>query len=676
MPDNIELEIAIAEQEALAKYRMSSADPFPVVAPPPQTSFGEDFSANLTAAANTINPFADEAAAGIRSVLPGYQSYDEELAAIRGGEAAHSEARPYQSGASSVIGALASAPFIPTTVMKGAPLGINALRALAEGIGLGGVYGFGNAEGGLDERVEGAGKSAALSGAMSGALPLVGAAAKGVGGEFLKHGLNVQRSDAAKAARFLPKGSAERPLEDAIEGANSRGIFGVFDDPANTIMKNETAIHELGEQSTGILTAADKVGKSDTLPDFVIAKKFINKNPLDADALDKQLGERVGLIQREWDGTLSGLNKLKQGFYRRAYEQTTDSSDLDKMIAADMRQFIETRAGQILDPESAAQLRSTNATQGEHLTLRDLLEKENDRGQMAGGVPKMLRRMTVSPLGGAAVGAGASIATGNPLPLAGAVVASALGTRPGQMMMAKGAKALGSSAEAAAAAPGGINALSQLSAYLSGKGSSPTDAHAQGLPGDTAQAGDLSGIQSPRSNTVARQSGKAVQLLSAMSSSLNSASPQPGNQAPPAQFPRSSEAIRQNPEAFLQSAAALSRGNPQLMADIQSVLKEPNETKRDMALMNLASTMPQLFQPSPYRSLWNGRIYDPEEVALYIDQARSEHSAGRIDANQLARSISAMNRDGSIVQAQPQPPRQPQQVRLPTPPGQVQQYAY
>lgn len=132
--------------------------------------------------------------------------------------------------------------------------------------------------------------------------------------------------------------------------------------------------------------------------------------------------------------------------------------------------------------------------------------------------------------------------------------------------------------------------------------------------------------------------------------------------AMPPMLPRSS-AIFQNPQALVQAVARASGGNPQLMHDVQSVLSEPNSSKRDMAMMELTKMLPNLFEPSPYKSLWNGRIADPMEQKMYVDDLKSKHRSGQIDANYLAKSISAANADGTVLPPPPPiPPTREQPV--------------
>lgn len=139
---------------------------------------------NLVAAADAASfGFADEGAAALRSVLPGFKDYDSELAAIRGRMKDYSEVHPYQSLASSLVGG--AAPIVAAEVASGGAATPAVVPSLSRAVGqgakagatYGGLYGFGSGEGGLQSRAVnslvqsllGAGFGGALGGAGYGA---------------------------------------------------------------------------------------------------------------------------------------------------------------------------------------------------------------------------------------------------------------------------------------------------------------------------------------------------------------------------------------------------------------------------------------------------------------------------------------------------------------------------
>lgn len=126
-------------------------------------------------------------------------------------------------------------------------------------------------------------------------------------------------------------------------------------------------------------------------------------------------------------------------------------------------------------------------------------------------------------------------------------------------------------------------------------------------------------------------------------------------QQPPPVFPRDTNALLQNKDAFLATVQQIS---PDLVDDVQVALSQPNEARRDVMLSELAKGFPQLFSPSPYYSLWNNRINDVKERPLYADELRTRHKRGEFDANHWAAASSALNSDGTVMPAPP--PVQPQ----------------
>lgn len=404
----------------------------------PPESFGRRFANNLVAAANTINPFGDEGAAALRSMLPGYSSYDEELAAIRGGQTAHAEKHPYQAGASSVIGALATAPLLPSAIAGRASMLGKLGQAAAEGAGYGALYGAGNAEDGT--RLEAA-KEGAFDGAI--AAPVLTGIGEGLSkglsrasDDFLKMALNVQRSDLQQAAKFAGKRAAEEsPLLPAIKGARERGLFKGAPSAEEIIETNNEFIQELGGKVSSVLKQADAVQTDVVIPTFQRAQSYIAQRPYEAESLAAQLKRRLATINQEWDGSVSGANDLKQKLYRISYKNNTESSGLDKAIASDLKTFIEEQADDLLGSEAAEVVRNTNAQIGEHLTLDKLLQKSKFQNEMPGGLAKGLRRAVVSPIGGGAAGGLGYLITGDPDYAYAGVAGAALASRPGQFAL-------------------------------------------------------------------------------------------------------------------------------------------------------------------------------------------------------------------------------------------------
>lgn len=295
-----------------------------------------------------------------------------------------------------------------------------------------------------------AGLGASIAG--PGAARVASKVATGAADEFLKGALNVQRSDLAKAEKYVPTGqkikNSESTLMRALRGVQERGLFKGGTQISEIGERNRAAIGSLGDEVTNILGDADtaqKVQKSFGFPAFDNVRKFLKAHPHEEDALREQFHNRLGVILKNWDNSISGANKEKQALYNIGYEgaAANDSRGLDRAIASDFRQFIESESGKLLGPGAAEKIKSTNATQGQHLAIEDLLLKNKYQEEMPGGAAKGLRRMIVSPVGGGALGLGASAVTGNPMFALAGLLGSAATTRGGQFAISKGLRKAG-----------------------------------------------------------------------------------------------------------------------------------------------------------------------------------------------------------------------------------------
>ncbi len=150
------------------------------------------------------------------------------------------------------------------------------------------------------------------------------------------------------------------------------------------------------------------------------------------------------------------------------------------------------------------------------------------------------------------------------------------------------------------------------------------------------------------------------QALGAAGSLARIGAQQQAPNAPMQPLPRTTEFITQNPQAILQRAFQMSGGNQQLLQDLQVVLSEQNPTKKRMALMEFSKMLPGLFVASPFKSEWDGQIQDKEERDLFADELERLQRKGEVDPTFLAKQLSALNADGTIL------PR-PQPVQMPGP---------
>lgn len=270
----------------------------------------------------------------------------------------------------------------PSALIPGGSIG----SKIASVVGGGGAAGVTKALGGS----EGAQAIASLFGSVAAPVGssaisrLFGDAAKAVAPMTVEQ--QIAKTLGATAKDVASAGGKEG-LEGAIQAGLSRGVLS-GDDVAVWSSSADDAISSLGDEVSNILASADKVGKEVALPDFSKATSFIEKNPFQKEALTDQLNRRVSSLIDLWDGSVTGLNKLKQGLYKIAYSGGTDSKLLDRAIASDIKGAIESHAASTLGDEAATAVKSLNAEQGKLLTLSDLFERAMNKEaakEMRGG---------------------------------------------------------------------------------------------------------------------------------------------------------------------------------------------------------------------------------------------------------------------------------------------------
>lgn len=123
--------------------------------------------------------YADEASAFMNS-LPntvglGGKSYTENLAQERAQDKAFREAHPYIAGAANIAGNLGSAIALAPTIGIGASFPATVMRFAGLGGGLGAIQGFGEGEGGFQNRLKQAGSEGVMGAIGGAAVPFAGA---------------------------------------------------------------------------------------------------------------------------------------------------------------------------------------------------------------------------------------------------------------------------------------------------------------------------------------------------------------------------------------------------------------------------------------------------------------------------------------------------------------------
>lgn len=269
---------------------------------------------------------------------------------------------------------------------------------------------------------------------------------RGTAQDLERSALGVLRSDVRKARKYAPKSATgESPLTASIEQARNQGIFKGATDPVSVLEKNQGYIDDAADKVSTIIKDADsaRVAANDTIvPSFSNAREFVkNAAPGTRERLANQLDNFEKEFADTWDGSIEYAQGVKKQLNKKGYSGLTDSKDLDKAIARDLKETVEGAAEKFGGVGVGAEVKATNQAMGRNLTLKDVLQKNvDDLEKGSNGLVLALRRMAVSPIGGSAAGIGASVLTGNPLPAILGTAAAGLTTRTGKILSAKAAR--------------------------------------------------------------------------------------------------------------------------------------------------------------------------------------------------------------------------------------------
>lgn len=190
---------------------------FPVVEPE-----GQGFGNNVAQAAGDglFLGFGDEISAGLNS-LTGYDAntgtygnwgttYDDQLSAVRGQEKQFREDHPVVSIGSEFAGAMLPAAFGAGAISAASSLPRAIGRGALFGGATGAAYGFGEGEGGIENRASGAAGHALIGALLGGAIPLAGAGVRSVAQN------RATRKAVKDAARNAPSSEELRALGNQL----------------------------------------------------------------------------------------------------------------------------------------------------------------------------------------------------------------------------------------------------------------------------------------------------------------------------------------------------------------------------------------------------------------------------------------------------------------------------
>ena len=416
--------------------------------------------------------FGDEVVAGGNALLDALQgdsigsAYDKRLAEARSLNKLATESAPIASVATDILGGAVNPALAFKSVSGLRGIGSAALK----NAGAGAVQGFGEGEG-LTDRISNALTTGGVSGVLGGAFDAVG---KGVGSvadfftnegrNLIGSGIGITRGDITRSRKFGGKlNTDESPLYKALDEAIDDGLLKGDVSPQGLVDKNVDAITDYSSQVKNFIRGieGDDTGKvfDNQFPE---AQKFLEENGAagDLSKLKEQYNRVTNDLVSKWDGTLESLQREKQKLQAKGYKNTTDSADLDKAIARDLKLQIEASAG-----ENGEAVRELNRKTGVRLTLQDVLNKARDAEDASGVLSTILKKGSL-PLGGIAL----SQITDNPLYAAGGIGLAAGNTQRGRLILGSLLRKSGSGIESGleslattgSIAPSGASLLSSL----------------------------------------------------------------------------------------------------------------------------------------------------------------------------------------------------------------------
>lgn len=283
--------------------------------------------------------FSDEIKAGIRGLLG--DNYEQVLESERDKLAQVQRERPVASVAGEITGALLTAPLMPAAnILRGANVASRAVNAAATGGLLGGVYGFGSGQDGVENRLQNAIGTGAV-GALTGGIgaPLVEgivAGTRSLAAPFrgmINPEIEAQRRVATAIAADNPNvPNPTRTAADTIEAANAQNIPMVVADAGGDTTRAlaRSAANTSPPARTALNTAVNDrfEAQGDRISDTVRA--IVGGNP-DAPAVREQLLNAARDVNRP---AYQRAYAEGQNLWDEALEQLAQAPDMQTAIRA------------------------------------------------------------------------------------------------------------------------------------------------------------------------------------------------------------------------------------------------------------------------------------------------------------------------------------------------------
>lgn len=378
----------------------------------------------------------DEITAGGNALIDALQgkplgeSYDARLAQARQFE------KEIPTG-TKLISALTMGAAAPLTAAKGVTDAVKTAAAL------GSLSGFASGEGGLENRIINAGKTAGVSAVLGGGLGTVAKAAEGTKKAAPKLAdaaeaslFGVGRTDLVKSGRNSKLAEDEMgqivgpKLLETTKRLAKNGFLKDGNEANLLISKAQDKVVSLSDEIAPILKQADEVLASKRRklkPDWQATKAFIKtlSGTAREEAEDVFAAETKALAN-DLNGTVTAMHKAKQGLWTRAYgpDEKVKSEVLQRM-GRDLKAGVERATDAVLPKSASKSVKALNSEMGDYLAVLPKLVDKASREAAATVGEKAINFMKTT--GGVGTSILASMYSGNPIPAALGIT-SLLGT--------------------------------------------------------------------------------------------------------------------------------------------------------------------------------------------------------------------------------------------------------
>lgn len=325
-----------------------------------------------------------------------------------------SEQAPTLSEVGSIAGSLA----VPIPGLGVAGTGVKAaIKSAVKGASIfsamNAAQNFLSKDGTLEERIqaipEGAGTAAMLGSALGPAekaIEGIGSFLLNSGKGFKKGALSITASDIKKANKSLSVSDkiagSDSPLLKSIEAIDKSGTLAKGIDPEVLLPNVLTEINQKNNQVSNLIKGADQLAASTegaiktNIPDFSATERYISRlkgseKETAQKVFDKELSAQVDTLNN--GGTLSDWHDAKvslQGITKYGTDESKLSNDVTKLMASDVKRYIEKSTDKILPKELAGQVRLLNAEVGQRRPLVKILQRNLDNEQAKNPVKSLV----------------------------------------------------------------------------------------------------------------------------------------------------------------------------------------------------------------------------------------------------------------------------------------------